>query len=517
MCCLGHALYLVEVFIRKNKNRSGSISVQVVVKQGRQNRIIKSFGSSSDTKEVDRLYGLAKSFIADQKRQLVLFEEYEDTIVREFVETIGNDHLRIVGPQLILECLYDQMGYDTIDPGGYFKHLVTCRITYPGSKLRTIEYLSRHYKIAVSAQTIYRYLDRIEESIKPLAEGLTYRHAKQVLQGNMTVVFYDMTTLYFETESEDDLRKIGYSKDGKHQHPQIMIGLLVGAGGIPIGYEIFQGNSSETKTLIPILESMRNRFKLNKPIIVADAALLSKKNLQELEANGYEFIMGGRIKNESHSIQQQILKASIDESTPLDITHSYGRLIVSFSKKRAAKDLFNRKRGLKRIEAKVKSGKLTKEAINNRGYNKYLKIEGQAKIAVDYKAFHNDSAWDGLKGYLTNTKLNCDEIIASYKNLWQVEKAFRMSKSDLRFRPIFHYKQRRIQAHILICFVAFAVYKELERQLVINQIDLSPEKAIKQLKEIQELRYELPKSKKQVSHLLLLNDLQRNLLKICKA
>jgi hypothetical protein len=503
------------VFIRKNKNRSGSISVQVVIKEGRKNRIIKSFGSSADQKEIERLYRQAESFIRDQKQQLVLFEDYEDIVVREFVETIGNDHLRTVGPQLILECLYDRMGYGKIDPKGYFKHLVTCRITYPGSKLRTIEYLYRHYKVAVSAQTIYRYLDKIEGSIKPLAEELTYGHAKEVLQDNMAVVFYDMTTLYFETESQDDLRKIGYSKDGKHQHPQIMIGLLVSTGGIPIGYEIFEGNSSETKTLIPVLESMRHRFGLAKPVIVADSALLSKNNLRELKANDYEFILGGRIKNESYSIKQQILNASIEESAPLDISHSYGRLIVSYSKKRAAKDLFNRKRGLKRIEAKVKAGKLTKEAINNRGYNKYLKIEGRAKITVDYSAFDNDSAWDGLKGYLTNTNLNCDEIIGSYQNLWQVEKAFRMSKSDLRFRPIFHYKERRIQAHILICFVAYAVYKELERQLFINQIGLSPEKAVKELKEIQELRYQLPKSKKQVSHLLQLNDIQKKLLNMC--
>lgn len=504
------------MFVRKNRNRSGSISVQVVIKEGRKNRIIKSFGSSKDKIELDRLCKLAEAFIEDQKGQLGLFEDDQDRIVREFVSTIGNDHLRIVGPQLILEQIYRQMGYEQIDPEGYFKHLVTCRITYPGSKLRTIEYMYRHYKISVSAQTIYRYLDKIKESIKPLAEQITFDYTKQSLQGKIGIVFYDMTTLYFETESEDDLRKIGYSKDGKHQHPQIMIGLLVSGGGLPVAYDIFEGNTSETKTLIPLLNQMVKRFGIEKPIIVADSALLSKNNLKALQDNDYQFILGGRIKNESEAVKQIILNKSISENTPLDLSHPYGRLIVSYSSNRAAKDLFNRKRGLKRLEAKVKTGKLTKQAINNRGYNKYLRLEGQTNVKVDYEAFKNDRVWDGLKGYLTNTSLKCGQVIESYLNLWQVEKAFRMSKSDLRFRPIFHYKQNRIKAHILICFVAYAVYKQLERKLKESKIELSPEKAIKELKEIQELRYQLPKSQKLISHILQLNHTQKQLINMCQ-
>jgi len=483
-------------------------------KDGRKNRIIRSFGSAKNPEIVERKIKLAEAFIEQQIGQLALFEDQEDKVVREFVGTIGNDHLRIVGPQLILESVYNQMGYDVIDPDGYFKHLVTCRITYPGSKLRTTEYLYRHYKINVSAQTIYRYLDKVEMSLKPLAEQITFNYTKEMLDGKIGVVFYDMTTLYFETESQDDLRKIGYSKDGKHQHPQIMIGLLVSAGGLPVGYDIFEGNTSETKTLIPLLDAMVDRFGIEKPIVVADSALLSKDNLQALQANDYQFILGGRIKNESEKTKKEILNQPIDEAKPLDLSHQYGRLIVSYSTKRASKDLFNRKRGLSRLENKVKSGKLTKAAINNRGYNKYLKLVGETKINVDYEAFKRDMVWDGLKGYMTNTTLKSDEVIGVYNHLWQVEKAFRMSKSDLRFRPIYHFKENRIRAHILICFVAYAVYKELERKLKETRMNLSIEKAVKELKEIQELQYTLPKSRKIVNHLLELNQIQQKLVNL---
>jgi transposase len=323
-----------------------------------------------------------------------------------------------------------------------------------------------------------------------------------------------MSTLYFETESEDDLRLIGYSKDGKHQHPQIMIGLLVGAGGAPLGYDIYKGNIAETKTLIPFLESMVDKFKVERPIIVADSALLSKKNLETLIENKYEFILGGRIKNESAEIKETILSKNITEEHPIDLAHSYGRLIVSYSTKRAKKDLFNRKRGLKRIEAKVKTGKLTKQAINNRGYNKYLQLDGDTKVAVNYEAYYADSKWDGLKGYITNTSLTPNDAIKHYSNLWQVEKAFRMSKSDLRFRPIYHRKENRIKAHILICFISYAVYKELERQIKINNLKFSVETAVKNLKEIQELSYTLPMSKQKKTKILSPNNTQLKLLNI---
>lgn len=502
------------MFIRKNKNRSGSYSIQVIEKQGRKNKVIKSFGAARDQSKIDILIKEAELFIERRKGLIPLFNSQEDALINAFVNTLSNDDLRIVGPKIVLEKIYHQIGYSKTTEDDLFMHLVICRIVSPGSKLHTVQYMHRHYKRSVSEQTVYLYLDQIEDKLKPIVEQITFAHSKKILGGSVGVVFYDMSTLYFETESEDDLRVIGYSKDGKHQHPQIMIGLLVGADGAPLGYDIYKGNIAETKTLIPFLETMVDKFNIERPIIVADSALLSKKNLEALIENKYEFILGGRIKNESAEIKETILSKEITEEHPIDLEHSYGRLIVSYSNKRSKKDLFNRKRGLKRIEAKVKTGKLTKQAINSRGYNKYLQLDGDTKVAVNYEAFYADSKWDGLKGYMTNTSLAPNEAIKHYSNLWQVEKAFRMSKSDLRFRPIYHRKENRIKAHILICFVSYAIYKELERQIKIHKLKFSVETAVKNLKEIQELSYTLPMSKQKQTKILSPNNTQLKLLKI---
>ena len=197
-----------------------------------------------------------------------------------------------------------------------------------------------------------------------------------------------MTTIYFEASDEDDLRKTGFSKDGRHQNPQIFLGLLVGLGGYAIGYDIFEGNIYEGHTLIPFIEKAARKFNLNKPVVVADAGLLSDGNIAALEHMGYEYIIGARIKNESNSIKSKIFAKQLEDGQVMSIKKRDGiRLIVSYSQKRASKDEHNRTRGLKRLEKQINSGKLTKSNINNRGYNKYLKMEGDVSIKIDYEKF----------------------------------------------------------------------------------------------------------------------------------
>lgn len=499
------------VFIRENKNRSGTVSIQVVEKNKGRNKVIFTAGSGVTPVELELLKIKAQKFIEDQSGLLPLFLDQEDLIVQTFVTSISNNNLRVVGPQRVLDPIFDQVFANISKP--FFKDLVLCRIIYPGSKLRTQSYLSRHFNKSVSAQTIYRSMDGLDDELKKQVEEYTFQRAKKATEtGELSMVFYDMTTLYFETESQDDLRKIGYSKDGKHQHPQIMIGLLVNLEGYPVAYDVFEGNTSETKTLIPVMERLIARFAIKKPVVIADAALLSKSNLQSLQDNGYQYILGGRIKNESESIKKSILELTITAEQPKELDHPYGRLVVSYSEKRSAKDQYNRQKGLKRLEQKVKTNKLTKEAINNRGYNKYLILEGETKVSIDYQKFKKDQIWDGLKGFVTNTNMTPENIIGSYGNLWQVEKAFRMSKTDLRFRPIFHRKETRIKAHLIICFAAYAVFKELEALIKKNNIDLSVQKAIAELNEVQELTYRLPKSKQLKHQLLTPNELQEQLM-----
>lgn len=245
------------------------------------------------------------------------------------------------------------------------------------------------------------------------------------------------------------MRKTGFSKDGKHQHPQIYLGLLIGLGGYAIGYDIFEGSIYEGHTFISFLEKITAKFKLEKPIVAADAGLLSNDNTKALEQKNYEDIIGARLKNEPEKIEQQILQKQLADTEILKINKANNtRMVVAYATNRAVKDEHNRNRGFQRLEKQVKAGRLTKSNINNKGYNKYLKLQGEVSIEIDYDKFNNDKRWDGLKGYITNTQLSYKQVIENYKNLWHIENAFRMSKTDLWIRRVYHRLQRRIEAHI---------------------------------------------------------------------
>lgn len=509
---MGDPPYFWGMFIRNKKNNSGSISIQILAKTGRKNKLLKTVGCAKTPREEELLVLLARAEIERLEGMQTLFVEHDDLVVENFVKSIANDHLQIVGTELILGEIYREIGFPDNGCPNYFKNLVLCRLVCPGSKLKTVEYFKQHLNVDVSVYSVYRFLDELSSRLKPAIEQISFKHTKKILGGRVGVVFYDMTTLYFEASEEDDYRIPGFNKDGKHQQPQIMIGLLVSGHGYPIGYQIFEGNTSETKTLIPVLETFQKIFEIDRPIVVADAALLSQKNIDALRENGYEFILGGRIKNETEIIKAKIIALDVEEGKPKELKSKNGRLIVSFSPKRAHNDKKNREKGLKRLEKRLKSGKLSKEHINNRGYNKYLKLSGEVNVSIDYEKYKADGIWDGLKGYVTNTKLSRIKVIENYSQLWQVEKAFRISKTDLRIRPIYHRLKQRIEAHICICFSAYAVYKELERLLRINKIDLSPEKAINEIKEIKQLRYILPKSRQIKTKILQPTDRQAQLL-----
>lgn len=512
MLILGAANQNLVMFIRKNKNRSGSVSIQIIRKDLRRNKVIMTVGCAKTKQEEEFLVIKAQEELERMQGMQSLFVEHDDIVVEHFVDSLESSNIQIIGTELILGRIYDKIGFPDDGCCNYFKNLVLSRLVYPGSKLKTVDYFKRHLNMDVSVYSIYRFLDELHSNQKQKIEKISFEHTKKILSGKIGVVFYDMTTLYFEASDEDDFRIQGYSKDGKHQQPQIMIGLLVSSFGYPIGYQVFEGNKSETKTLIPVLEAFQKAFEIAKPIIIADAALLSQKNINALQEQEYEYILGGRIKNENQAIKNQISQLNLVENEPQELLTANGRLIVTYSAKRARNDKKNREKGLKRLEKKVISGKLRKEHINNRGYNKYLKLTGEAKVSIDYQEFEKDAVWDGLKGYVTNTKLHKNEVISNYNQLWQVEKAFRISKTDLRIRPIYHRLRKRIEAHICICFTAYTIYKELERLLQANRICISPEKAITEIKEIKQLTYVLPKSKSTKTKLLKPSQLQTQLI-----
>ncbi|NIA18448.1 MAG: IS1634 family transposase, partial [Actinobacteria bacterium] len=299
------------MFVRKNHNRSGSISVQIISKKSGRYKLVETAGTSSNQDEIEKLFIRARNKIDYPPNQPPLFSALSktDLAIKDFADNLNNLQIRSVGPEIIFGRLFDRIGFNAIK-NDLFRHITIARLVHPASKLKTVDYLRRYRGINIEIDTIYRFLDELDKIHKKTAERIAFKHTKQILK-NITVVFYDMTTLYFEAEDEDDLRKIGFSKDGKFQNPQIMIGLLVGENGYPIGYDIFEGNTFEGHTLMPVIKGIERKYGkygFKRPIVVADAGLLSKDNLKCLANGEYQFIVGGRIKNESEEIKQEILE-----------------------------------------------------------------------------------------------------------------------------------------------------------------------------------------------------------------
>jgi transposase len=502
------------MYVRRKPNKTGSVSVHVVSKHTGKYQVLRSFGVGRTEQEVVRLEEHARQFIFHQHGFVgELFVDEDEVRIEDFLSTINNTEIQVIGPELIFGRLYDKIGYSAIK-SELFRHLVVSRLFSPGSKLKTIDYLERYQGISYPKDKIYRFLDTLckkpnkqeekevrHQSIKPVSdikgqvEQLTFEHTNRVLRGKITVAFYDMTTLYFEASDEDDLRKTGFSKDGKHQCPQIFLGLLIATGGNPIGYEMFEGNIFEGHAFIPALQNIEKKYALGKPVIVADAGLLSADNRKSLEESGYKYILGARVKNLKDVLKEKILSFNLQNDQTATIKRADGsRLIVSKNDKRAKKDRHSREKGLDRLKKRMQSGKLTKSAINNRGYNKYLKLEGEVKISIDDEKFLADAAWDGIKGYVTNTKLSVKKVIDHYGNLWYIERAFRMNKTDLRIRPVYHHLRNRIDGHICICFAAYTVLLEMERMLKHAKSEITLKRAQELSKTMYQLTYRLPKS-----------------------
>lgn len=498
------------MFVRKKHNPSGVTSVQVIDKSTGKYVVKKTIGSSKDEHKIKQLVAQGYQWIQKQIGQESLdFTNYNKQ-AQTFLDRISE--INISGVELLLGRIYNEIGFDQID-SPLFKPLVLSRIESPSSKLKTTDYLFKYHSMSIDVEAIYRYMDKLYNNQKEKVQQISYDHTKEILGEDISMVFYDVTTLYFEIEKEDELRKNGFSKDGKHQHPQIVLGLLVSVGGYPLAYEIFEGNKYEGYTMIPIIEAFKQKYKFENLTVVADSGLINNENIIALEEKGYKYILGARIKNQPVNITQQIHSLNLEEGESKVIWKDENTaLIINYSSKRAKKDLSNRERGLKRLEKQIASGKLTKSNINKRGYNKYLKLEGRINVSIDKEKFDSDDKWDGLKGYQTNHKsLSKEEVIENYHHLWRIEKAFRISKHDLKIRPIYHRLERRIEAHICLCFAAYKVYKELERQLDEKKATISAEKAINIAKTIYNVKVKIPETNQIIEKTIITNEEQKYL------
>lgn len=323
----------------------------------------------------------------------------------------------------------------------------------PASKIKSIILLKKYFNIEYKKTSVFRELLKLV-SLKEKATDIAIKYAKKHLGFDFTLVFYDVTTLYFETHKEDDFRRYGFSKDNKQNQPQILIGLVVNEIGFPIYYDIFNGNAYEGKTMIPIISSLKKKYKIDKFMVIADAGMLLENNLKELEKQHIDYVVGSRVKN--LNLHQAKAISEVLKQTDKKIIRQ-DKVIYEYSTKRARKD-------------KTDNGKQIEKAhllLNNPSKiirkSKFLSIDSKKNFKLNETAIEKYRLLEGIKGYRTNvTKLSEKLLIERYKDLWRVEQSFRIAKSDLSARPIYHRKRESIKYHILIVFVALCMTKVIE-------------------------------------------------------
>lgn len=439
--------------IRKVKTKSGAIAIQVVRYKGHRAKIIKHIGSSKDEQEISTLYQMAKEFKEEYSGQSSLFKDEQQRIL--FIERGECIAVTHHFARKFLLCCADECGLSDLD--NLLLDLSIMRLLEPASKLRTILLLKHYFGINYS-QRIYSKISKLIE-LKSDIERKAYQLAVKKFNEQFYFVLYDVTTLYFETFKSDELRMDGFSKDNKPQHPQIVIGLLVTHSGFPLSYEVFPGNTFEGKTMVPVIEKFIKEHENTRPIIVADAAMLSEERLGELKEKKISYIVGARLANVNLSLIKQIHnRLQGKDRANLRLRSIHGDLICDFSANRYKKQLNDLNRQIKKAEEFVAKKSSSKRV-------KFVKKLSKETVTLNEALIEKNRLLLGIKGYCTDipeSDLSNQEVIARYHNLWRVEQSFRMSKNDLETRPIFHHKEEAIRAHVLICFVALIIEKYLE-------------------------------------------------------
>jgi len=529
------------MFVRvKSTPNSPRKSVQIVESYRKgdkvSQKIVRYVGIAMDDNELDQLKLLAESIKIklEADNQQFLFspeelarknKEVKDKKIEESEEDYKVNLKDLVEEQRVVSGIHDVYGklFDEMqcvsiiaNPARnrsattILKDIVLARIANPKSKRATVDLLEENFGVSLNLDRVYRMMDKLDDRAIEKLNNLMYEHTRKLYGGKIDVIFFDCTTLYFEAFEEDEFRRNGYSKDLKFNQPQVLLALMVTKEGLPIGYKAFSGDTYEGHTLIPALRELKEKYKLDKVIYVADAGMFNKDNLAELETlqeQGFQYIVGARLKNMPKKLKEEILNSSnykeISRGHKIARFNYNGReLIVSHSAERARKDKHDRKKAIEKLKKKLARNKSPKEYMTNYGYKKYLKVEGESSISLNEEKIQADSRWDGLHGVVTNAKdLSNQEILNQYNSLWQVEEAFRVTKHDLKVRPIYHFKPQRVKAHLAISFIAYALVKHLQYRVKLQYRKLSPEKIRQHLINVQtsilldtkkRIRYGLP-------------------------
>ncbi|MFA5625517.1 MAG: IS1634 family transposase [Bradymonadales bacterium] len=532
------------MFIRLKERPNGKTSVQIVesIRRGKQvqQKIVRHIGNAVSKEEIEIFRTLAKDFIRRLKQEndrqpMLPYDGPEKLISRierneiplEEGESISLEHAQeeqrfVTGITDVLGNLYDELGYHSLLRGtrknaqwnAILKACVLSRLANPTSKRKTASYLERDLGITIDLDKIYRMMDHVsthEEHIKRVVCNNTIGLFEQ----SVDVLFFDVTTLYFESFESDELKRPGFSKDNKFSEVQVMLALVTTHHGLPVSYYLFPGNTSETQTLLSAVNDLRQNMNVRDVTLVADRAMFSKANLALMDAEGISYIVACKLKSLSKKVKDSILNDTYDkcviENEPC-MSNEYEvqgrRLVVNYSPKRAYKDRSDRDRLIKRMLKKAKSNsKLSiHNVLPNRGTAKYLDMKNVEDLCIDEAKIAEDARWDGLHGILTNIQhLSAVELLVRYRGLWQIEEAFRLNKHDLRMRPIYHWTPDRVKAHIAICYLAYSVAKHaLYRLNILSKLPMSFEQLRNELLHMQAsvLRdnstgrlYELPSAK----------------------
>lgn len=468
--------------IRTTKTSSGSTAVQVVKYVKRKMVVLVHIGSARNDVDLITLKEKALIWIKNNDNQALLFEDlpistkskfknsasvdnnYSDNIVKERYKSVGSRY------QILYDLLTDIInifGFNSlkgVKQIKLFTDLIITRIIEPESKFQSLLNLERDFAIRHQYRTLSRNLKHFS-ILKDEVELKVVKIAKEHFNFDFNLVFYDLTTLYFESFKTDKVRRIGFSKDNKSSNPQIMIGLLVNKDGFPISYQLFPGNKFEGHTLIPSILSLKKKYKIRDMNIVADSAMLSDDNIEFIKNQKLNYIVAARTANLSLDLILDVSK-SLNQENDKTIrikTKSKGTLICHFSKARYDKEKKEMEKQIEKANlylnkpSQAEIIKRTKFLINT------MKDKNDRKFELNNKLIIKTKLLLGIKGYFTNQdNLSDQEVISHYKNLWQVEKAFRISKTDLKIRPIYHHKECTIKAHLVVCFAALAISKYIE-------------------------------------------------------
>lgn len=432
------------------------MQVQVVQKIGRKNKVVKHLGTAINELEVHELVNLAKQFIDNQRiksGKISLFDNRYSA--SEMTEILSKFCIRRVLDSVTFNFFYHfykVLDFDKIDNKN-FADLVVSRIVYPVSKAKTRDFLESKLNKRYSLSGLYRIMEEIYRfCLQGQLEEKMTAYVRS-FSPTISVLFFDVTTLYYESFAEDDLRKFGFSKDNKANQPQLVVTLTVTADGFPLHLRVFPGNKFEGHLMLPCIKEIVKKHDLKDFVVVADSAMVSHTNMEELEKENLSYVVGARLGNLPTKIWGQVITVPKIDGTTKRLDFGNNRiLVVSYSQKRANKDRSDRERQLRRANFALNNPSVVSKRF------KFLKKAANHDLELNTENVDKARLLEGLKGYLTNAvSLTDEEIVAKYYQLWQVEKSFRISKSDLKARPVFHTVRERIEAHLTIVFASLAI------------------------------------------------------------